>query len=708
MVSTASEARASAASAPRLRGSLARLRRSTTLRAIGGAQLVALAIILLRTYGWLQPPELAVYDALRVAWAGHQRANRVVLVGVTDGDITAADGARWPWPLPDDKLAQILERLASWRPQAIGVDIYRDIPIYRDVPTGGEDPLAAVLRRHPEIYWVFRLKGDSRHPGTAAPKVLRGSDRTALSDIPEDSDGIVRRGLLYADDGKNQYAGLATALALAYLAPRHIAPESAGGDALRLGKAVIAPLDETRGPYVQLDSRGYQVLMDYRGGPQPFPEASLSAIMDHDDFARQVRGHIVILGVDADSVKDAFGTPYSTGFNGNDAVSGIAMHAHLADQLLREAIDGDAVLDGLSRQHEDLWIWGWALLGALLGLVLRSTVPAVIGTGGGLIMIALLAYLAFGWALWLPAVPAGLAWAGAAGLTNRLLHTASNRARSRLRKSFEHYLPPAVIAEMVASETLPALGGERREISVLFTDVAGFTTFSEERDPVELAHITNAYFDGVCAAILAHGGYANAFLGDGVLAFFGAPVAQSDHADRAIGAAFDIARFTDGFSAAQHAQGVAFGHTRIGVHSGLAFVGNVGARERLQYTALGDVLNTASRLEGLNKAIGSRICVSREVVEKSRRYRFRPVGHFIVKGRRDATEVFLPVDPERQPAQRVAQYEGAFRALREGGADALATFAALHQEDPDDPCVAFHYQRLRAGESGTIIEMHEK
>ena len=708
MVSAASPARGLAANATRLRGWLARLRRSLALRAIGGAQLVALAVILLRLYGWLQPAELTVYDALRVAWSGHHGAERVVLVGVTDSDITAADGTRWPWPLPDDKLAQILERLASWGPQAIGVDIYRDIPIYRDLPKSGEDPLAAVLRRHPEIYWVFRLKGDSKHPGTAAPKLLRDTDRAVLSDIPEDPDGIVRRGLLYADDGRNQYAGLATALAMAYLAPRHITPEPAGGDALRLGKAVIAPLDETRGPYQQLDSRGYQILMDYRGGPQPFPEASLSAVMDRDDFARRVHGHIVILGVDADSVKDAFGTPYSTGFNRAESVSGIAMHAHLADQLIREAIDGDPILDGLSRPRENLWIWCWATLGALLGLLLRSTVPAVIGTGSGVALIGLVVYVAFGRALWLPAVPAGLAWAGAAGLTNRLLHTASNRARSRLRKSFEHYLPPAVIAEMVASETLPALGGERREISVLFTDVAGFTTFSEERDPVELATITNAYFDGVCAAILAHGGYANAFLGDGVLAFFGAPVAQGDHADRAVGAALDIARFTDRFSAERHAQGVGFGHTRIGVHSGLAFVGNVGARQRLQYTALGDVLNTASRLEGLNKAIGSRICVSREVVEKSLRYRFRPAGAFIVKGRRDATEVFLPVDPARHPAQWIAQYENAFRALKESRADALEEFAALHREDPEDPCVAFHYERLRAGERGAVIEMHEK
>jgi adenylate cyclase len=196
---------------------------------------------------------------------------------------------------------------------------------------------------------------------------------------------------------------------------------------------------------------------------------------------------------------------------------------------------------------------------------------------------------------------------------------------------------------MVRAHTLPALGGERREISVLFTDVAGFTTFSEARDPVELADITNQYLEGVCAAIFAHEGLVNAFMGDGVLAFFGAPQEQPDHADRAVAAAaLAIDRFAEDFRAGQQRRGVAFGHTRIGVHTGFAFVSNIGTRQRLQYTALGDMLNTGSRLEGLNKVIGSRVCVSRDVAAKCRRHRFRRVGDFIVKGRTAATPVMCP------------------------------------------------------------------
>jgi len=136
-----------------------------------------------------------------------------------------------------------------------------------------------------------------------------------------------------------------------------------------------------------------------------------------------------------------------------------------------------------------------------------------------------------------------------------------------LRKSFEHYLPAAVIAQMLASEALPKLGGERREISVLFTDVAGFTTLSETIEPEFLATICNDYFDGVCAAIFEQGGMVNEFIGRCGARIFGAPHEQPDHADRAVGAALGIDAFACRFTAEQQARGICFGHTRIGVHT---------------------------------------------------------------------------------------------------------------------------------------------
>jgi adenylate cyclase len=642
--------------------------------------------------------ELAIYDALRTSWVRTAPADDVFLVGMTEADIR-----RWQYPLSDDFLADLLERLVSWHPRAIGVDIYRDIPV---MPSSGR--LAEVLKAHPEIVWVFKLAEghDNSHPEIAPPAVLKGTDRAVLADIPTDSGDVARRGLLYADDGVDTYTGFGMSLALKYLAAENIQPEAAADDNLRLGKTVIPPLDDARGPYVKFDARGYQLLLDYHGGQQPFPLKSVGDVMDAD-ASPLVRGRVVIIGDALESVKDFFASPFNYGFN-SDRVYGMAIHGHLVDQLIRLAHGQAHLLAGLSRTGENVWIWIWAVAGALFGLAARSSTGASVGVAAGVVAIGGICYEAFGEDLLLPALPAALAWVGAAGVTNQLLYAAANRARQRLRRSFEHFLPPTVIAEMVRSDELPELGGERREISVMFTDVASFTTFSEGVDPERLASILNEYFEGVCKAIFANNGLVNAFLGDGVLAFFGAPQRQPDHADRAVAAAFDIDRFAQRFSAEQRAHGVDFLHTRIGIHTGAAFVGMVGSHEKLQYTALGDVLNTASRLEGLNKVIGTRICVSGEIAAKLTRFHCRPVGAFIVKGRHGATEVYEPINADRYSPRWIERYEAAYHALESNEAQAPSLLRRLHDDDADDPCVSFHIRRLAEGETGVLTEMHEK
>lgn len=679
-----------------VRSRASKLLRSAWFKALVGAHLVVAVIILARGNGWLQPFELFIYDGLRVAWAGNETSDRVLLVGATEAEVED------DWPLTDGALADLLERIVSWHPRVVGVDIYRDKP-----KPPGTDRLTALLARHPEIVWTFKMQ-DGAQGAVPPPAVLRGTDRAVIADVVSDTGNVVRRALLYADNGVDNYAGMGMALALGYLAADHIRPAAAAGDQLRLGKALISPLDDARGPYTRLDSGGYQILIDYRGGPHHFPFKSIGEILRSDDASSLVQGRAVIIGVTCETVKDMFSTPFSTGFNNEDLVYGITVHGYIADQLIRQALGGEPSLEGLSRGAENLWIWAWAVAGMVLGLLVRNTIPAICSSAVGLLALGGTVYEAFGAAILLPAFPAAIAWLGSAGLTNRLMYAASNRTRALLRRSFEHYLPPAVIAQMVASETLPKLGGERREISVLFTDVADFTTFSEAVEPEFLAATCNEYFDGVCAAIFAEGGMVNEFIGDAVLAFFGAPLDQPDHADRAISAALGVDAFGRRFSAEKKARGIDFGGTRIGVHTGIAIVGNVGTRSRLKYSALGDMLNAGSRLEGLNKTIGTRICVSGEIVSKARRHRFRPIGSFVVKGRHGATEVFEPLAPEDLQGDCISRYETAFQSLKSGASDAAVQFAELHRDYPEDPCVAFHCRRLAVGEAGTLIVMTEK
>ena len=405
------------------------------MRTFIAANLVAALIIVVRTAGWLQPFELAIYDALRVAWAGNQPSDRIVLVGATEDDI-----ARWHWPLRDGDFAELLDRLASWKPRAIGVDLYRDRP----EPPGSEQ-LAAVLARHPEIVWVFKLGGENDH-GVLAPEPLRNTDRAVLADILTDPGGIVRRGLLYADDGVENYPAMGVALALLYLAPEGIRIKPESGDRLGLGKSVINRLNDSQGPYMRLDDRGYQILLDYHGGPETFRRVSIADVMDRNAVASLVRDHIVIIGSAAESVRDLFTTPFNSDLTGLGVppITGIAMHGYLADQLIRGAVDGESGLGGFTHRTEMIWIWGWAIGGTLLAIAVRRTIPALTATFAGLVALTAIVYEAFGMNFLLPALPAGLAWVGAAGLSNRVLqlgqHWREGYARAEGRQG--RWVPP--------------------------------------------------------------------------------------------------------------------------------------------------------------------------------------------------------------------------------------------------------------------------
>ena len=672
-----------------MRDRLRHLRRRQWPRVMLAAQLAAAAVLYCRELGGLQPAELAVYDRLVTAWAGQARSERILLVLVTEADI-----ARYGWPLRDGDLATLLQRLTGWSARAVGVDLYRDRPL----PPGSQ-ALADLLAQHPEILWAFKLP-DEGSPGVAPPAVLADSPRAVLADVVTDAGGVVRRGLLAATEARTRRSvrTLGAALAEPYVAQGL----RALGDDVALGDGRVVLVTERFGPYAQVDAAGYQTLLDFHGGRDRFGRMSLGDLMRDDAAASSVRGRAVLVGTDAPSVKDSFPTPLGAG-----PLSGVALHAHLADQLIRMEAGEPAGRTVLPRTVDMAVIWACATAAAATGLAFPSAGPAFAAALlAGMGLIAWAGYAAFGAAgLILPVVPAALAWLGGAAGAVWALHGIGIRERLRLRRSFEHYLDPRIIDDMLAAGVSPSFGGERREVSVMFTDIAGFTTLAETLPAEAVAALLRDYFDGVCAAVLNCGGLLSVFHGDGLQVLFGAPRRQEDHADRAVDAALGIDAFARRFSAEQRRRGVPFGETRIGVHTGVALVGNVGTRARLNYGAVGDMVNTASRLEGLNKWVGTRIAVSGETVRRCARHRFRPVGEFVLRGRRDALAVATPLTPAdaANPA-RVGRYEAAYAALRAERPEARALFRALR----DDPCAAFHCARLAAGEAGVRVVMQEK
>jgi CHASE2 domain-containing sensor protein len=389
-------------------------------RALIGVFITTAIVVLARAAGGLQPFELAVYDKLRVAWAGDKPSSQILLVGASEEDVQ-----RWGhWPLSDGDFADLLERLASFEPRVIGVDLYRDIP----KPPGTEQ-LTNVLKSHPEILWCFKLTRGGE-PGVAAPEPLRSGDheRSVFSDILIDRDNVVRRGLLYANEGVETYTALGFALALRYLEREGVRPGPASDDTsddrVQLGRAVISPLNGTRGPYSRLDARGYQILLDYQGGARPFKKISMKDVIAGTPAIRAaVRSRAVIIGSDAVSVPDVFTTPFNSEFTNVPPIAGIQIHGYLADQLIRAALYGDPSLKLLPPYGTEMvWIWGWAIAGTVFGIALRRPIPVLGVLLIGVSVLTVIVYLAFGAVVLLPAIPAGLAWVCALALGYRVSH----------------------------------------------------------------------------------------------------------------------------------------------------------------------------------------------------------------------------------------------------------------------------------------------
>ena len=218
----------------------------------------------------------------------------------------------------------------------------------------------------------------------------------------------------------------------------------------------------------------------------------------------------------------------------------------------------------------------------------------------------------------------------------------------------------------------------------------------------------NEYLDAMCRTVMEHGGTIDKIVGDAVVGIFNAPLDQPDHAQRAVNCALSMDRISRNFIQKMKERGMEFGATRVGVNTGTAIVGNFGGSERFDYTAHGDAINTAARMEGVNKHLGTLICISGTTVAQCPHHFFRPVGALVLKGKTESIEAFEPITEEESRTPRVVRYKEAFAHLERGAADAAELFAALRADFPEDPLVTLHYDRVAAGTLSATIILAEK
>ena len=282
---------------------------------------------------------------------------------------------------------------------------------------------------------------------------------------------------------------------------------------------------------------------------------------------------------------------------------------------------------------------------------------------------------------------------------------ARQAAAERAHASLSRYFSPNLALSLAADANALAPGGERREIATLFTDIAGFTPLVESLDPGQLASLLSGYLEGMTEIVFAHEGTVAKIIGDAIHVLFGAPGDQPDAASRAIACALALDARSEAYRQEWNARGVPLGVTRIGVHAGPAIVGNFGGGRLFDYTAYGDTINAAARLEAVNKQLGTRLCVSAAAAERADGFFGRPVGDLVLRGRTEPMRVFEPLTPEETAGPHTRGYVAAFAKLEAADPGALAAFAALVGERPADALAQYHLKRLLNGGAGTRIEM---
>ncbi len=560
----------------------------------------------LRVGGVLQSLELAVYDAYLRWRPEHPRPDsHLTLIAITDRDITALGH----WPMTDDTLADIVDALLTQRPRVVGFDLYRDLA----VPPGTER-LNSLLRATTRIVMVEKF-GSGNEPSVPPPEAVAGTERVGFADLMVDPGGAVRRALLFLDDGTRVAYSLPLRLALLYLHDQGIDPQAGTPDpaAMRLGPTTIMPFAKNDGGYVAADDRGYQMLLDFAGGLTPFNTYTLGDLLGGKIPSSMLRDKLVLVGVAADSVKDLFLTPYSQDQSKVASIPGMYLHAHAGRQLLRMALDGVEQMRVLDETLEYGWILLWIAIGAALSLFVRSLSRLLFFTGlaslglGGITYGALLA----GW--WLPAVPAALGVLGASILVIAYLSVLERTERRFLMEIFSKHVSGDV-AEEIWRQRDDLMSDGRIEtqeltVTVLFSDLENFTPIAEQLSPREMMNWLNDYMEAMAGLVFAYGGVVDDYYGDAIKANFGAPLARTtydaiaDDARRAVACALAMADAMDGINARYTAQGLPPARMRIGLSTGLVVAGCLGSAQRMKYTTIGDVVNTAARLQAYGKEI---------------------------------------------------------------------------------------------------------
>ena len=705
---------------------------------------LSLIVLLLSVMALLAEPTFIVslrndvFDFYQRLRPREYRPAAVRVVDIDDESLSRL--GQWPWPRT--LISDLVIRLRDQGAAAIALDILFAEPDRTSVaavlqPWIEDDKVRSLVERLPDhdqllaeaiaggsVITGFVLNhrtGPLNFPATKAQVVIVGDDPQPF--LPEFSgsvnsmplfedpaagngalnvatsqDGVVRRVQLLIRAGEMIYPTLtAEALRVARGGSNYVikssgaSGESRGGGKTGVTSIRIGDLPVTTDPYAGM-------WLHYS---RPVPGRSIPAwrVLEGTVADSEIEGAIVFVGTSAAGLKDLRLDPLG------NAIAGAEIHAQAAEQILQATYLRRP--DWAEATEVLFMVVMWILLVALI-----FRVGAVSAAAVGLVLVG----ASFGMSWWafdsyrllLDPFHSAIMTIAVFLVCSVTRQMRTEREKRWIRDAFAKYISPNLVEHFVEHPEEFGIGGERRECSFVMTDLAGFTSLVEGSEPAAVVALLNEYLEGMVSIALSHEGTLDRIVGDAVAVMFSAPIHQPDHAERAVACALDMDEFVEAFRQRKRAEGLAVGIARIGVHSGTVTIGNVGGKSFFDYRALGDAVNTAARLETVNKHLGTRTCISGVTVAACPGFIGRPVGALVLKGKTEAIEAFEPLTEASAASEQTAAYLRAFEALKSSSPNVLDVFEGLLEDYPDDPLAAFHLARLRRGERGSTIVMSAK
>ncbi len=585
--------------------------------------------------------ELRSYD-LRFSFRG-PRALVDTSIVIVDIDDQTFDDLKQNWPFPRYYYAKLIENLSRAGARLILFDVVFTEPAKND--PAADQALAAAAAKSGRVIFAGKLEVTNTRGGTQSfalakpiPILLQSAKQWASISINEDPDGFVRRYPMFERTDTETVWALALQ---AYLGMDDNRADLSTGR-LRLNDKKIPAY------------RANTFLINFRGGAKTFPTYSFSNVLDDRDFrlpdalletnafaeeylpAGTFKNKIVFIGASAEELQDVKLTPFFSQEGIRQKMPGVEVHANALSTIMA----GDFVKP-TSLGFE----WLLMLVSAFLTMLLVVRVNALLATVFTSIVIALwllLAQLLFSLMnLWLPVVAPvlGIVLSYFGNVSQTLV--AERRERRRTRKVFEQYVSESIVNSILASGKEPKFGGEKLQLTVLFSDIRGFTTYCEKRSPEMVVHRLNEYLTLMTEVIFKHEGTLDKFVGDEIMALFGAPVYFENHAERACETACAMITSLRELQKRWSAQNEDYFQIGIGINTGTMIVGNLGAQQRFDYTVIGDEVNLGARLEGANKQYATSIIISESTYKQVRkRAQARELDLVRVKGKNKPVKIY--------------------------------------------------------------------